>query len=337
METDDSINMTTAIENLPSPVILIDCSYKIAYANRAARKVYHNGSITGNFCYKVFYDYDEYCNVPINECPVRSFFEAGEIIAVKHDCKNGVLNSFDAGSGLVGIVCSNPANSDLDYERIIHTGKMAALGSMLVHIVHNLNSSLYVTNNYINVLKKRLETGIEKEEISQYINRIDEANALSCSMTKTLLDYTRPHETGSMIYAREAVEEIISIFSTALVSHGIELSVTEKESGPVVNRQAMLTTLFCIIQNAIDAMPAGGRLSIEISGNAVTIKDTGRGMSADIQKKLFTPYFTTMPSGTGLGLYIAKNMMNSMNGDIKIVSLEGKGTEVKLILHGTKQ
>lgn len=331
MKNGISINMTTVIDNFPAPIILIDCSHKIVFANAAANKFFGQEYITGDFCYKTFYNYDKPCGVPIYECPVRSFFETGELITTNHKGSKKFISSFDAGGSIVGLTFSIPADNSFDYQRIIHTGKMAALGSMLVHIVHNLNSSLYVSNNYINALKKKMEGDIKPEDITGYIKKIEDAGKLSSDMTKTLLDYTRHKESGSIIYAGEAVNEILSIFSTAFASHGIKVKITGQKNGPAVDRQAMLTTVFSIIQNAVDAMPRGGILSINISSSAITIKDTGKGMPADVQKKLFTPYFTTKQSGTGLGLYIAKKMMNSMNGDIKILSSEDKETEVKLL------
>jgi len=324
-------NSIPALDNLPLPVLLADRSYALIYANNAADILGRYDDPAKKHCYNLFHDYAEPCRVPLNECPVRSFLETGETLTVADSCCPGrTISSFDGGLGLTGLMLGNPVGNELEGQRVIHTGKMAALGAMLVHIVHNLNSSFYVAGNYLNVLKKKLEHEISREEILRYLGHIDSNNRLAADMIRTLLDYTRQKESEQRVYAREAVAEVVSIFDTALASSGIETRILDTGNGPEVNRHALLTVLFCVIQNAVEAMPGGGRLEIAINERSVTISDQGGGIPPETMKKLFTPYFTTSASGTGLGLYIARMMMRGMNGEITISSKIGEGTEVRL-------
>jgi CheY-like chemotaxis protein len=97
-------------------------------------------------------------------------------------------------------------------------------------------------------------------------------------------------------------------------------------------REALLN----IIENAFTAMPDGGRLTIEIRGRQdhalVAVSDTGRGMSAEVQRLAFEPFFTTRPDegGTGLGLALAQEIVQRHGGRIALASREGVGTTFTL-------
>lgn len=325
---------SSALDHLPLPVMVADRSYTPVYANEAAAE-FITAEPGGDKCYRLFHDYTEICSVPINECPIRAFYETGVTLTVINGCCPwGPLTSFAVGDDLVGLMIGKRSEVEFADSRIIHTGKMAAIGAMLVHIVHNLNSSLYVTGNYLSVLKKKLEGELNRQEIMRYLGLIDDTNRLTADMTRTLLDYTRQKESGQLVCVREAIEEVVSLFTAALTSSGIELRITGSGPGPEVNRHALLTVLFCVIQNAIQAMPTGGELVFAIGDHSVVISDQGPGIPAEIRGKIFTPYFTTSSSGTGLGLYIARKMMQGMNGEISIAGEIGRGTTVRLAFPG---
>src|SRR5690606_2756276 len=104
--------------------------------------------------------------------------------------------------------------------------------------------------------------------------------------------------------------------------------------------------------NARDAMPGGGRLSIEVSGKrldgpladrhnlpagdyvTITVADTGTGMAGDVLERIFDPFFTTKPLslGTGLGLSMVHGFMRQSDGQVHIESAPGKGTVIELLL-----
>jgi two-component system, NtrC family, sensor histidine kinase HydH len=94
-----------------------------------------------------------------------------------------------------------------------------------------------------------------------------------------------------------------------------------------------------IVSNALDAMPAGGRLRIGAAatdgpdaGVIVEVSDTGGGIPEPVLASVCEPFFTTRPEGTGLGLAIAKRYMEQNGGRLEIVSRPGEGTTVRLRL-----
>ncbi|ADH86316.1 sensor histidine kinase [Desulfurivibrio alkaliphilus] len=333
MTTTRSQQVDPALENLPLPVLLVDREFKLIQLNRAARILGQSGEQDqASTCHGFLRDLLEPCRVPLAECPVRAFYEGGSTYLCCHHCCQGrPVALFDGGYGLAGLLVTDHPAPLLDEQRLLHTGKMAALGSMLAHIVHNLNSTFYVTGNYLGVLRRKLAAKVgDDQEIAQPLQLLGEANRLASDMARTLLDYTRRRDSCRQVEAREAATEVLALLATALDAAGIETRLTGLENGPRLDRQALLTVLFNVTQNAIEAMPEGGRLQIEIGADHITVSDQGRGIAPAELAKVFEPYYTTSETGTGLGLYIARRMMASMGGEIELVSLPGQGTICRL-------
>jgi signal transduction histidine kinase len=142
----------------------------------------------------------------------------------------------------------------------------------------------------------------------------------------------------------QLIEEVALPYRAALASRTNPIQLTT--SGPAdVPALALDRTLFAraltnIIENAVHAMPSGGRLSIEMSRVPVTaeyqehvlvrIADTGIGMEPDAVARIFEPYFSTKAAGTGLGLTIAKRNVELNRGRIEVTSQRGVGTTVSI-------
>jgi signal transduction histidine kinase len=90
-----------------------------------------------------------------------------------------------------------------------------------------------------------------------------------------------------------------------------------------------------LIQNAIEAMPDGGTVTIEAGANRelkVVIRDQGTGIPSDKLKRIFLPFFTTKDTGVGMGLALVHKIVTSHGGRIEVESAEGKGTAFTVIL-----
>ena len=139
------------------------------------------------------------------------------------------------------------------------------------------------------------------------------------------------------------IEEVVQAYRPGLVGR-IELSVQAEDQVPegFIDRTLFGRALTNVIENALYAMPSGGRLSIRTAPSpagggkaraiAVTVTDSGVGMDQGARGRLFEPYFSTKATGTGLGLTIAKRNITLNGGTIDVESRKGEGTRVTMVL-----
>jgi signal transduction histidine kinase len=102
------------------------------------------------------------------------------------------------------------------------------------------------------------------------------------------------------------------------------------------DREMLRQVLLNLVGNAYQAMPDGGRLSVDVTaldGAArIQVADTGTGMTEEVHDRLFEPFFTTKPRGVGLGLAVSRRIVESHHGAITAVSEPGRGTEFSVVL-----
>jgi two-component system, NtrC family, sensor histidine kinase HydH len=100
----------------------------------------------------------------------------------------------------------------------------------------------------------------------------------------------------------------------------------------------MTQVLLNLLLNGLEAMPGGGRLSLTVDEDDTnryarfTVRDTGKGIGKDDLAHVFDPYFTTKPSGTGLGLAVVHKIVESHGGEIQVESEEGKGAAFTVLI-----
>jgi two-component system, NtrC family, sensor histidine kinase AtoS len=210
--------------------------------------------------------------------------------------------------------------------------RLTALGEMSAGIAHELRNPMAVIAGYLNLLSKK--TGPESQSIIRDIT--SEINGMN-RIIGDLLTFARPASLNRIrLNLRELIEGCIAStlqatgadgrITTAVRIGKIEISLDE-----VLMRQAF-TNLF---QNAIEAMPDGGTLSVEARDGkniALSVADTGTGIPKDALSKLFLPFFTTKDKGVGLGLALVHKIILSHGGTIEVKSKEGAGTTFTVML-----
>ncbi|MDR2964177.1 MAG: HAMP domain-containing protein [Treponema sp.] len=150
----------------------------------------------------------------------------------------------------------------------------------------------------------------------------------------------------SKVWAKlgESIEEVINSYSTSYPSVNFDINYTEKELLIKIEKNRLSQILTNLIINAIDSMNGQGSIDIrtdlvkklEISYCRISIKDSGNGISEQERHRIFTPYFTSKESGTGLGLPIVERIINDHGGAIWFDSAEGAGTTFYIDLPAEK-
>ena len=228
-------------------------------------------------------------------------------------------------------------------ERLVRSEKLAVVGKLASGVGHELRNPLGAIRNALFIIKKKRDnTSISNDvlKFNQLVEIVEKETDRSIKIVNDLLGFSR---TAKPAVSPTNIHSLIeSSFSRLKISENIKKVVQVEESMPLIPVDAtQIEQVFInLIQNACDAMPMGGLLTIQTQREneflAITITDTGCGIPDTVKNKIFDPLFTTKPKGIGLGLAISLNIIQRHEGFIDLKSKEGEGTSFTVKLPITK-
>jgi two-component system sensor histidine kinase HydH len=210
------------------------------------------------------------------------------------------------------------------------------LGEMVAGISHEIRNPLGIIKSSSELLKKKMADRNPSSSIPDII--LEESVRLDNIITD-FLNFAKPKSpylTACKI--EDVLEKNINFLASQIKEEGYIINKHYDNDLPEINADAdMLYQAFLnILINAMQAMPEGGIIYVKVSAgdNAVTImfEDEGEGIPEDIMEKIWDPFFTTKAKGTGLGLGIVRNIIESHEGSVSIGNKPDTGTFVKVIL-----
>ena len=230
--------------------------------------------------------------------------------------------------------------------------KMEAIGQLTGGVAHDFNNILTVITGTIEILGEAVK---DRPHLGQITDMISAAAARGADLTRHLLAFARrqplqPRNTDVNVLVIDAVRLLRPTLSEQIE---IESMLVHDSAPALIDPSQLSTAILNLALNARDAMPNGGKLTLETKnvvldenyasmnsevnpGNYVMIavSDTGEGIPGSLLDKVFEPFFTTkeVGKGSGLGLSMVYGFVKQSNGHIKIYSEEGHGTTVKLYL-----
>lgn len=228
-------------------------------------------------------------------------------------------------------------------EQMIRAGKLAAVGELAGKIAHEVNNPIGIISAKCRLMLSDKSFKLP-EKVEEELKKITEASDRVSDIAKGLLSYCRPSTAErKALDLRIPIENALYMILENAEHSGILIENRLPDNLPLVevNTQEMRQVFLNVFLNALDAMPDGGKLSIDavLPNNDqpylnINITDTGTGIPDPIKKEIFEPFFTTKEEGkgTGLGLSICMGLIRSHNGYMEIHSEAGTGTTVALYL-----
>jgi two-component system, NtrC family, sensor histidine kinase HydH len=222
-------------------------------------------------------------------------------------------------------------------EQLDRSARLSALGELTAGISHEIRNPLGIIRSSADLLKKKMVVFDPSNPIPNII--VEEANRLNAIITD-FLNYAKPRAPHLIpIRIEEVLEKNIHFLASRIKEESIRIERRYADALPgIIGDADMLYQAFLnLLINAMQAMPEGGTIEIAIEPAEkdhirVRIRDQGRGIPESAMENIWDPFFTTKDTGTGLGLGIVKNLIESHGGVIQIENRAEGGAEVTITL-----
>ncbi len=224
-------------------------------------------------------------------------------------------------------------------EEILRMDRLVSLGKLASGIAHELRNPLAGIKTTAQALGEEMSPDDSKRE---YLNRITKEIDRLNELLKSFFSFAKPQKLNlNACHIKDVVNEIIPFLIKEIADKGIRFSEVYHPQLPKirVDKNQMHQVFLNLFLNAIQAMPQGGELKIQVhplpanglEGGAqrlirILISDTGKGIPANLLNRIFDPFFTTKPKGIGLGLSIAYQIIKKHEGTIQAQSEWERGT-----------
>jgi two-component system sensor histidine kinase FlrB len=229
------------------------------------------------------------------------------------------------------ITTAHEMKSELDRNQ-----RLAAMGEMAASLAHQLRTPLAAALLYTSNLG---QTGVSDEARARFSDKASGQLRRLERLIQDVLLFARGESIGrDVMLASDLLHEAAQTVEPLMREHGIEFVTVDQcfEAKIVGGRKALFGALVNLLENAMQATPASGKICL--SGKKCSdklefaVRDSGPGVPLDKQTRIFDPFFTTKGQGTGLGLAIALGVARAHGGAIELSSVPGEGAEFVLTL-----
>jgi PAS domain S-box-containing protein len=213
---------------------------------------------------------------------------------------------------------------------LMQSEKLAATGRMAAAIAHEINNPL---ESVINLVFLARQHSGSSGKVHEYLLAAEEELERVSHIARQTLGYYKDTGLPTEIYIHDLIENVLTVYNSRLTSTGITLDLQFNDLQKLVASKGEMLQIFSnVIANAIDAMRQGGSLKISTrqvistsgDGIQIVIRDNGTGIKQEHLEKIFEPFFTTKGDlGTGIGLWVTRQLVEKRGGQISVAS----GTE----------
>ncbi|MCK9375057.1 MAG: GAF domain-containing protein [Syntrophobacterales bacterium] len=221
-------------------------------------------------------------------------------------------------------------------QRLLQSERLAALGKLSQGVAHEVRNPVMIIGGFVRRFQRHLATDDPAQEVAGLIlgelNRLERMVAEIEAFAAAPLPDLKPRDLAKV------VDQVLAETAGALEARQITVERRMAPDLPQIplDERLLGEALRLLIDNAMEAMPADGRLTLEIApepqGLRLSVRDTGVGIPPEDIPYLFDPFFSSKPSGTGMGLTKVHQVVADHHGEIQINSAPGQGTEVNIRL-----
>jgi len=221
-------------------------------------------------------------------------------------------------------------------KKVLESERLASIGLGVAYISHEIKNPLMVISGFAQQVLRGMGQDDKNREKLQII--ITEVKRLEEFLTD-ISDFTKLSKPKkSMARINSVVEEVSAFFEQEFDDHHIALVKTVDPHIPesFFDPKQIKQVLINIVKNSVEAMPQGGKLSLETRLKdgcvEILVSDTGKGIAPENLKDIFNPFITTKTKGTGLGLALSRTIIEDHQGEVFIHSQVGEGTVCTIVL-----
>ena len=330
------------VENMPIGLIALNGQQRIAAFNHTAESVLQLSypEVMGKEAEQI---------LPPEICKQLKCREIkDQVIEKEIDCtvKDGSIVPLEIGASLLedenktflGYVILFKDQTEVRSLRreIERSQRLASIGRLAAGVAHEIRNPLSSIKGFATYFKERYKNAPEDQQTAAImIQEVDRLNRV----VGQLLEFARPVTVKPKPTDLDTlVDESVKVIEPQAKERKITVKINNSTRGEKIriDSDRLNQVLLNLYLNAIESMEDGGELTVELSANneaneiEISVSDNGCGIPRKDQTKIFDPYFTTKSSGTGLGLAIAHNIVEAMDGTIKVESNPGKGTTFTL-------
>lgn len=222
--------------------------------------------------------------------------------------------------------------------QLYRSTQMASIGKLIGTIVHEMKTPLEIISSKGKYLLDNIKRALSTEDLEKNIGDIYDMTSHGNEIVEEILNFTKQdYSQVGKIDINRTMDETLTLMSYQFIEKGIILSKQLDEGSLIVsgNKGQFQQVFINLINNALDALSKGGRLSVETRSDdkwvIVEFKDNGPGIPQMEKSKIFEPFFSTKGE-PGLGLTISKDIINNYHGKIELETEEGKGTTFVIYL-----
>jgi signal transduction histidine kinase len=219
--------------------------------------------------------------------------------------------------------------------QVANNARLAAVGTLAAGVAHEIKNPLNAIGTGVAALRRRPD--VPPALRAEVMEVIEECVARIADITTALTDHARPAdgEGVSLCDLRLGLDSTTRLLGERLRQAGVQVVREYQSSRRVAGRARQLNQVFLnLLDNALRASPPGGQIRLRIEDRGpdwvvVRVRDQGAGIERGVQERIFDPFYTTRPpgEGTGLGLYLSRQIIESHGGVLRVESTPEQGTE----------